>query len=65
MYFFYQYITKKEYIPKNRSQEISNAIENKIIGYGGKIYYNESVNKILIDNNKVSGVTTKKESKQH
>lgn len=60
VYFFYQYITKKGYIPKNRSQEISNAIENKIIGYGGKIYYNESVNKILIDNNKVSGVTTKK-----
>lgn len=60
VYFFYQYITKKGYIPKNRSQEISNAIENKIIGYGGKIYYNESVNKILIDNNKVNGVTTKK-----
>lgn len=60
VYFFYQYITKKGYIPKNRSQEISNAIENKIISYGGKIYYNECVNKILVDNNKVIGVTTKK-----
>ena len=60
IYFFYQYINIKGYIPKNRSQEISNAIENKIIGYGGKIYYNETVDKILVENNSVYGVTTKK-----
>lgn len=60
IYFFYQYISMKGYIPRNRSQEISNAIENKIIGYGGKIYYNETVNKILVENNEVVGVTTNK-----
>lgn len=60
IYFFYQYINMKGYVPKNRSQEISNAIESKIIGYGGRIYYNETVNKILVENNEVCGVTTKK-----
>ena len=60
IYSFYQYISMKGYIPKNRSQEISNAIENKIIGYGGKVYYNERVFKILCENNKVVGVSTTK-----
>ena len=60
IYSFYQYISMKGYIPKNRSQEISNAIENKIIGYGGKVYYNERVFKILCENNKVVGVSTNK-----
>lgn len=56
---FYEYISKKAYIPKYRSYEISVAIERKIRNYGGDVWYNEKVNKILINNGQVTGVTTK------
>ena len=58
MYIFYELISNKAYIPKNRSMEISLAIEKKIRDYGGKVWFNDRVNKILVENNSVVGVTT-------
>lgn len=55
---FYEFISNGAYIPKNRSQEISNAIESKIREYGGEVWYNIHVRNIMIENNKVLGVVT-------
>lgn len=58
IYLFYELISNEGYIPKNRSTEITLAIEKKIRDYGGKVWYNDKVNKILIENNEVKGVIT-------
>lgn len=58
IYLFYEFITNEGYIPKNRSMEISLAIEKKIRDYGGKVWFNDKVCKILVENNNVTGVVT-------
>jgi prolycopene isomerase len=55
---FYELLTKKAYIPKNRSYELSCIIERKIRNYGGKVWYNEEVKNIIVQDNKVIGVKT-------
>ncbi|NLC48643.1 MAG: NAD(P)/FAD-dependent oxidoreductase [Tenericutes bacterium] len=57
---FYELLVNKAYIPQNRSLELSYVIERKIRNYGGNVWYNEEVDKIIVKHNKVEGVITKK-----
>ena len=58
VYFFmtYTYLTRKPYICKNRSHEISMAFDTAIRKMGGDIWYNAEVKKIDIKNKEVKGV---------
>lgn len=57
---FYKYVKYGAYIPTMRSHEISAALDAKIREFGGEIAYNTRVEKILVDNNRVTGVVTHK-----
>lgn len=52
----YTYITKKPWIVKNRSHELSMAFDKVIRDNGGDIWYNTEVRKIDIKNGEVKGV---------
>lgn len=54
----YGYILKGAYIPKFRSHDYTTALDSKIRELGGKIEYNTTVEKILVENGKVVGVET-------
>ncbi len=54
----YGYILKGAYIPKFRSHDYTTALDSKIRELGGKIEYNTTVEKILVENGKVIGVET-------
>ncbi|MDD2262368.1 MAG: FAD-dependent oxidoreductase [Clostridia bacterium] len=51
------------YIPKMRSHEISLAFEKAIRDFGGDVIYGTKVEKILVENGSVVGVTTDKGEK--
>lgn len=53
------YVNHKAYIPKNRSHEISLAIEKRIRELGGDVWYNTEVKKILVKEGQAYGVATK------
>lgn len=55
---FYKIISYGGVIPKNRSFEISLALEKKIRDAGGVIWFNEEITKININNNQVESITT-------
>lgn len=57
---FLKYIQNGAYIPKNRSHEISAALDRRIRDFGGDIMYNTKVEKILIKDNRVEGIVTDK-----
>ena len=52
----YTYLTRKPYICKNRSHEISLAFDSAIRKMGGDIWYNTEVTKIDVRNGEVHGV---------
>lgn len=52
----YTYLTRKPYICKNRSHEISMAFDDMIRKNGGDIWYNSEVKKIDVKNNEIKGV---------
>lgn len=54
---FYSYMLYGAWIPKNRSHAISLAWDKCIRGYGGEIWYNTEVTKILVKNGKAYGIT--------
>jgi prolycopene isomerase len=54
----YALLEKSAYIPKLRSHEISMALEEKIREFGGRVVCNCEVERILIENGRVTGVTT-------
>lgn len=51
-----EYVNRKAYIPKQRSHAMSMAFEAKIREYGGEIWLNSAVSKILVKDNKAYGV---------
>lgn len=55
----YSYITLGSVIPKNRSHEISMALESVIEDNGGEIRYNSHVSRIIFENKKASAVVLK------
>ncbi len=59
----YGYILKGAYIPKFRSHDYTTALDTRIRELGGKIEYNTTVEKILVENGKVVGVETSKGDK--
>ena len=54
----YKYLIRGAYIPKNRSHELSAAIDQRIRELGGDIWYNTRAEKIIMENGKVAGVAT-------
>jgi prolycopene isomerase len=50
------YTHHKPYIPKFRSHELSLAIEKKLRDYGGEVWYNSEVERILVKDGAVRGV---------
>lgn len=54
----YKYLTRGAYIPKNRSHELSAAMDRRIRELGGDIWYNTRAEKIIMENQKVTGVIT-------
>jgi prolycopene isomerase len=52
------YIEKGAYIPINRSHGYTAALDAKIREFGGKILYNTTVDKILVEDGQVIGVKT-------
>jgi prolycopene isomerase len=54
----YKYLTRGAYIPKQRSHELSAAMDSRIRELGGKIWYNTRAEKILMKDGKVVGVAT-------
>ncbi|MDD4316001.1 MAG: NAD(P)/FAD-dependent oxidoreductase [Clostridia bacterium] len=57
---FLKYIQKGAYIPKLRSHEISAALDKRIRDFGGEIRYNTKAEKILVKDNKITGIVTDK-----
>ena len=55
---FNRYITKGAYIPRLRSHGYTAALEMKIRQFGAQVQYNTRVDKILVDQGRVSGVQT-------
>ena len=55
----YRYITKGAAMPKMRSHEISLAMVDRIRELGGDVWFNSEAQKILTDENGVSGVVLK------
>lgn len=53
----YTYLTKKPWIARLRSHEISLAFDRRIRELGGEIWYNTEVERIEIKENRVQGVT--------
>jgi prolycopene isomerase len=54
----YKYLTLGAYIPKQRSHELSSAMDKRIRELGGDIWYNTCADKILMKDGKVTGVVT-------
>lgn len=54
----YKYLVRGAYIPKQRSHELSAAMDKRIRELGGDIWYNTRAEKIVMDGGKVSGVVT-------
>ncbi|NLT18566.1 MAG: Phytoene desaturase (neurosporene-forming) [Firmicutes bacterium ADurb.Bin080] len=55
---FIKYMQRGAYVAKNRSHEISSALEERIRHFGGEILYNTKVEKILVKDGEVQGVIT-------
>lgn len=55
---FIKFMEKGAYVAKNRSHEISTALEDRIRHFGGEILYNTKVEKILVEDGAVKGVLT-------
>lgn len=53
---WYQYMNQMTLIPKNRSHEISVHLEKKFRELGGEIWFNTTVDEILIKDHQVNGV---------
>jgi phytoene dehydrogenase-like protein len=53
------YIRLKAYLPRMRSHELSLAIEKRIRDFGGDVWYNTEVTRILVKDGKAYGVATK------
>lgn len=60
---FLKYLLHGAVIPKNRSHEVSSALDAKIREHGGELLYNTKVKKILVENNSVIGIITDKGEK--
>jgi len=54
----YKYLTLGAYIPKQRSHELSSAMDQRIRELGGDIWYNTRADKILMKDGIVTGVAT-------
>jgi len=54
----YHYLDYGAYIPRMRSHELASAIEAAIRRNGGQIEYNTKVERIIVENSKVTGVET-------
>lgn len=52
------YLTKGAYVPKNRSQEMTAAMEARIRELGGRVEFNTEVTRILTEKGRVTGVET-------
>ena len=50
------YIDRSPYIPKDRSHEMSLAIERRIRDFGGDIWYNTEVTRVLTEDGKICGI---------
>lgn len=56
----YKFLVTSAYIPRQRSHEFALALDARIRELGGDIEYNTRVEKILVKNGRVVGVTTSK-----
>jgi len=56
----YKFLTTSAYIPRQRSHELSLALDNRIRELGGDIQYNTRAEEIIIKNDRVVGVVTSK-----
>ena len=54
----YKFLRSSAYIPKKRSHEFSTALDARIRELGGRVEYNTRVERILVENGAVAGVTT-------
>jgi phytoene dehydrogenase-like protein len=54
----YKYLIRGAYIPKNRSHELSAAMDRRIRELGGDIWYNTKAERILMEGGRVVGVAT-------
>ncbi len=54
----YHYLDYGAYIPRMRSHELASAIESAIRRNGGQVEYNTKVERIIVENGKVTGVET-------
>ncbi len=54
----YKYLTRGAYIPRQRSHELSAAMDKRIRQLGGDIWYNTRAEKILMKDGRVTGVVT-------
>ena len=54
----YKYLKRGAWIPKQRSHELSVAMDKRIRELGGEIWYNTRAERILMEDKKVSGVIT-------
>lgn len=54
----YKYLLRGAYIPKQRSHELSAAIDKRIRELGGDVWYNTRAEKIIMQDGKVAGVAT-------
>jgi len=53
------YLERSPYIPKNRSHEISLALEKRVRDFGGDVWYNTEATRILTEGGRVCGVEVK------
>jgi prolycopene isomerase len=53
-----KYITYSPFVPKQRSHEISSAIEKRIYDFGGDVWYNTPATGLKIVNGQIEGVDT-------
>jgi prolycopene isomerase len=56
----YLFLSKGAYIPRQRSHELSLALDSRIRELGGRIEYNTRVEEILVKSGKITGVVTSK-----
>jgi len=54
----YKFLRSSAFIPRNRSHEFSTALDARIRELGGRVEYNTRVDRILVENGAVAGVTT-------
>jgi prolycopene isomerase len=61
----YRYISMSAYIPKNRSHDMSLALDQAIRDHGGEVWYNTEVSEILVKDGRCYGVRTRDGSEIH